>query len=357
MPGSSEQLSEGPFATAARERGPLAGRVVVVTGASGGVGRAVVRRLGEEGAQVALIARGTAGLSAAAVEVGVSGGSGLVFEADVADYGQVRAAAERVETELGPIDVWMNVAFSSVFARFTDIKPEEFERTTAVTYLGYVWGTKVALDLMRPRGRGAIVQAGSALAYRAIPLQSAYCGAKHAIKGFTESVRTELLAENSPIHITMVQLPALNTPQFDWVLSRLRRHPQPVPPIFQPEVAADALVYAAAHPERKEYWVGTPTVATLLAQRIAPALVDRYLARRGIQSQQTDDKPPSGVSNLWEPADEDRDYGAHGSFDERSAATSPQLWLSQHRGLATAAAAVGAAGGAAAVLLRNARRR
>nr|SBP00298.1 short-chain dehydrogenase/reductase SDR [Nonomuraea gerenzanensis] len=327
----------------------------MVTGASGGVGRAVVRELGAQGAKVALIARGTAGLGAAAVDVGVEGGTGQVYEADVADYEQVRAAAERIEKEMGPISVWINTAFSSVFAKFTDISPDEYERTTAVTYLGYVWGTKVALDLMRPRNAGAIVQTGSALSHRGIPLQSAYCGAKHAIKGFTESVRTELMADRSNVRVTLVQLPAVNTPQFDWVLSKLRRHPQPVPPIYQPEVAARAIVYAAMHPERKEYWVGTSTVATLLAQRIAPALVDRYLARTGTQSQVTDEKAPTGVANLWEPADESTDYGAHGSFDDRSHARSPQVWLSQRRrpillGLAGGAAA------AAVAALRRARR-
>jgi NAD(P)-dependent dehydrogenase (short-subunit alcohol dehydrogenase family) len=326
-------------------------KVVVVTGASGGVGRAVVRRLGEEGANVALIARGETGLASAAVEVGVDGGVGKVFPADVADYEQVRQAADAVERDLGPIDVWMNIAFSSVFAPFVEITPEEYERTTAVTYLGYVWGTRVALDRMRPRDRGVIVQCGSALAYRGIPLQSAYCGAKHAIKGFTESVRTELLGEDSGVKITMVQLPAVNTPQFDWVLSRLRRHPQPVPPIYQPEVAAQALVHAAEHPERREYWVGASTAATLLGERLAPGLLDRYLARTGVKSQQTGDLPPSPVANLWKPADDDKDYGAHGSFDSRSHSRSLQTWLSQHRtpvllGLAAAAAgAVGAAVG------------
>ncbi|SFK83294.1 NADP-dependent 3-hydroxy acid dehydrogenase YdfG [Streptosporangium canum] len=322
-------------------------KVVVVTGASGGVGRAVVRRLAARGATVALIARGTTGLGSAAVEAGAAGGTGLVYEADVSDYQQVREAAEQIERDVGPIDVWINVAFSSVFAPFSEITPEEFERATQVTYLGYVWGTRVALDLMRPRDRGTIVQAGSALAYRGIPLQAAYCGAKHAIKGFTESVRTELLGERSGIKITMVQLPALNTPQFSWVLSKLGRHPQPVAPIYDPEVAARALVFAAEHPERREYWVGGSTVATLLAQRIAPGLLDRCLARSGQESQQTKAQAPTGVANLWKPADEDDDYGAHGTFDRRSHAHSAQAWLSRHRRLA----ALTLAGGAVAAVL------
>jgi NAD(P)-dependent dehydrogenase (short-subunit alcohol dehydrogenase family) len=320
----------------------LRGKVVVVTGASGGVGRALVRELGSRGASVALIARGTAGLAAASLDVGAAGGTGLVYEADVADYEQVRQAAERVEEDLGPIDVWVNVAFSSVFARFTDISPAEYARTTEVSYLGYVWGTRVALDLMGPRGRGTIVQTGSALAYRGIPLQSAYCGAKHAVKGFTDSVRTELLAARSPIRITMVQLPAVNTTQFGWVLSRLRAHPQPVPPIYQPEVAAKALAYAAEHAGRKEYWVGASTTLTLLAQRLAPALVDRYLGRTGERAQTTD-RAPTGVANLWSPADDRRDHGAHGTFDDRSHSRSPQLWLSQHRRAVGLGVAVGLA--------------
>ncbi|MER7131603.1 SDR family oxidoreductase, partial [Streptosporangium saharense] len=298
-------------------------------------------------------ARGTAGLGSAAADVGAAGGTGLVYEADVADHQQVRQAAERIERELGPIDVWINVAFSSVFAPFTEISPEEYERTTRVTYLGYVWGTRVALDLMRPRDRGVIVQAGSALAYRGIPLQSAYCGAKHAIKGFTESVRTELMGEDSGVQITMVQLPALNTPQFSWVLSKLGRHPQPVPPIYQPEVAARAIVHAAEHPRRREYWVGASTAMTMIGERLAPGLIDRYLARTGRQSQQTGDLKPTGMANLWRPADEERDYGAHGAFDDRAHSRSFQAWLSRNRGLA----ALTVAGGAAAVAAVRAARR
>lgn len=325
----------------------LSGKVVVVTGASAGVGRAVVRRLGAEGAKVALVARGEAGLASASVEVGAEGGVAKVFTADVADYDQVRQAAQQIEAELGPIEVWINVAFATVFAPFMEISPEEFERVTRVTYLGYVWGTRAALEMMRPRDRGVIVQTGSALAHRSIPLQSAYCGAKHAIKGFTEALRTELMADDSGVKITMVQLPALNTPQFGWGLTRMRRHPQPVPPIYQPEIAAEALVYAAEHPERKEYWVGGSTVAAILGQRIAPALLDRYLARTGIRSQLVEGMPPTGVSNLWEPADADRDYGAHGDFDDRSHRRSLQTWLSRHRRLVT----TGAAGLAAAAVL------
>ncbi|WP_188197497.1 SDR family oxidoreductase [Nonomuraea sp. SYSU D8015] len=327
------------------QRSSLAGQVVVVTGASAGVGRATARLFGRQGAKVALLARGEAGLEAAAREVELAGGTALAVPTDMAHYHEVEEAAERVERELGDIDVWLNVAFSSVFARFIDVKPEEFERTTRVTYLGYVWGTRVALERMRGRDRGVIVQAGSALAYRSIPLQSAYCGAKHAIKGFTESLRTELLHDSSGVKITMVQLPALNTPQFDWVLSRLRRHPQPVPPIFQPEVAAHALLYAAQHPQRREFWVGGSTAMTVLAQKLAPALLDRYLARTGMNSQQTSG-PPTGIANLWEAADFERDFGAHGSFDQRAKARSLQLWASQHRGLLVVA---GAATGIAAL--------
>jgi NAD(P)-dependent dehydrogenase (short-subunit alcohol dehydrogenase family) len=311
-------------------------KVVAVTGASGGVGRAVARRFGARGDRVALLARGEAGLSGAADDVDAAGGEALTVSVDVADHAAVQAAAENVERSLGPIDVWVNAAFSSVFAPFTEIDPEEFRRVTEVTYLGYVYGTRAALSRMLPRNRGTIVQVGSALAYRGIPLQSAYCGAKHAIQGFHESLRCELLHRRSRVRTTMVQLPAVNTPQFSWLRSRLRRHAQPVPPIFQPEVAAAAIVYAADHPRRREYWVGGSTVATLIANAVAPGILDRYLARTGFQSQQTDQPhDPTQPGNLWRPADDraGHDYGAHGEFDKQAKARSWQLWASQHHGL------------------------
>ena len=319
-------------------------RVVVVTGASGGIGRATARAFGARGDAVALLARGDEGLEGAARDVEAAGGRALVVPVDVAVADEVEQAAATVEEQLGPIDTWVNVAFSSVFAPFWEISPEEFARTTEVTYLGYVYGTMAALRRMRPRNRGTIVQVGSALAYRGIPLQSAYCGAKHATQGFHEALRCELLHEGSEVRVTMVQMPAVNTPQFSWVLSRLPHKAQPVPPIYQPEVAAKAVVYAADHPKRREYWVGGSTVGTLLANAVAPGLLDRYLARTGFSSQQTDQpRDPDQPKNLWEPADEHRDFGAHGRFDDRSTGRSFQLWASQHHGavLAAAGAAVG----------------
>ncbi len=283
-----------------------------------------------------MLARGELGLQGAAKEVEAAGGTALPICVDTADYAQIQRAADRVEQELGPIDVWVNVAFTSVFAPFTEIEPEEYKRVTEVSYLGYVYATRIALDRMLPRDRGAIVQVGSALAYRGIPLQSAYCGAKHAIQGFHDSLRCELLHERSNVHVTMVQMPAVNTPQFSWVLSRLPNHAQPVPPIYQPEVAAQAVLYAADHPRRREYWVGGTTMGTLIANKVAPGVLDRYLARTGYQSQQTDQpRDPHQPVNLWEPADgpQGRDFDTHGIFDEKSTTRSYQLWASQHHGL------------------------
>ncbi|GAB7005726.1 SDR family oxidoreductase [Nocardioides sp. AN3] len=331
-------------------------RVVVVTGASGGIGRATARAFAARGDSVALLARGEEGLTGAAADVEAAGARALPISVDMADQAAVEEAASRIEAELGDIDVWVNVAFSSVFARFVDIEPEEFDRTTRVSYLGYVNGTRSALRRMLPRDRGTIVQVGSALAYRGIPLQSAYCGAKHAIQGFHESLRTELMHDHSNVRVTMVQMPAVNTPQFDWVLSRLPRRAQPVPPIYQPEVAADAVVYAADHPLRREYWVGGTTALTLAANAVAPGLLDRYLARTGFRSQQTDQpESPDRPANLWEPTDSGsgHDYGAHGRFDDQSHRRSYQVWASQHHGAVGAALA----GVAAAALVLGRRRR
>lgn len=316
--------------------------VVVVTGASGGVGRATAVAFARRGASVALVARGEAGLAAAAAEVEAAGAKVLALPADVADYEQVEAVASHVEEQLGPIDIWVNDAFTTVFARFRDIHPREYLRVTEVSYLGFVYGTHVALRRMIPRDSGTIVQVGSALAYRGIPLQSAYSGAKHAIQGFTESLRCELMHDGSQVKITMVQLPAVNTPQFDWVLSRLPRRAQPVPPIFQPEVAARAVVYAAEHPERREYWVGGSTVMTLLMNAIAPGWLDRYLARTGFDSQQTQEPAdPDQPVNLWRPVDgrDGHDYGAHGRFDSRAHGRSLQDLASRHHGVVAAAGA------------------
>jgi NAD(P)-dependent dehydrogenase (short-subunit alcohol dehydrogenase family) len=308
-------------------------QTVVITGASAGIGRAAARLFGARGARVGLIARGQAGLDGAARDVKEAGGTALAISADVSDYDQVSAAARQVEQELGPIDVWVNVAFTSVFAPFEQIAAAEFRRVTEVSYLGFVHGTMAALALMRPRGRGTIVQVGSALGERSIPLQSAYCGAKHAINGFTSSLRCELRHEKSGVHVTVVQMPAVNTPQFSWVRSRLPRHPQPVAPIYQPEVAARGVLYAADHPQRKEYWVGASTAATLLANRLAPAVLDRYLARTGYGSQQTSQAvEPGRPDDLFQPVDGTggTDHGARGIFDDRSHDRSQQLWLAQH---------------------------
>jgi NAD(P)-dependent dehydrogenase (short-subunit alcohol dehydrogenase family) len=308
-------------------------QTVMITGASAGIGRATAQLFGQRGANVALLARGAAGLQGAARDVEAGGGKALAIPTDVSDYSAVEAAADETEAAFGPIDVWVNVAFTSVFAPFHEITAEEFKRVTEVSYLGYVHGTMAALAKMRPHDRGTIVQVGSALSQRSIPLQSAYCGAKHAINGFTESVRCELLHEGSQVRITVVQMPAVNTPQFSWVLSRLPRHPQPVPPIYQPEVAARGVLYAADHPGRKQYWVGESTVATLVAQKFIAPLLDRYLGRTGYDSQQTDERVNGEEpQNLWQPVDQEpgSDHGAHGGFDDQSHTRSPQLWFSHH---------------------------
>jgi NAD(P)-dependent dehydrogenase (short-subunit alcohol dehydrogenase family) len=339
-------------------------QTVVVTGASAGIGRATARLFGQRGARVALIARGQAGLDGAARDVREAGGQALAISADVADYEQVIAAARQAEERFGPIDVWVNVAFTSVFAPFSEITAEEFRRVTEVSYLGFVHGTMAALALMRPRGRGTIVQVGSALGERSIPLQSAYCGAKHAINGFTSSLRCELLHEHSGVQVTVAQMPAVNTPQFSWVRSRLPNHPQPVPPIYQPEVAARGVLFAADHPGRRQYWVGASTAATLLANRAVPAVLDRYLARTGYRSQQTGQQAAAGrPDNLFHPVDgsNGHDHGPHGSFDDKSHDRSPQLWIAQHArvssGLLAGAAVAGAAVAGAFVARWRGRRR
>ena len=332
---------------------------VVITGASAGIGRATARLYGERGANVGLIARGEAGLDGAVRDVEEAGGKALALPADVADYQQVDDAARQVEELFGPIGTWVNVAFVSVFAPFADITAEEYRRVTEVSYLGFVHGTMAALARMRPRDRGTIVQVGSALGDRSIPLQSAYCGAKHAINGFTSSLRCELLHEHSGVRVTVVQMPAVNTPQFSWVRSKLPRHPQPVPPIYQPEVAARGVLYAADHPGRRQYWVGASTTATIVANKFAPALLDRYLARTGYDSQQTDQPvKPGRPDNLLDPVDGlgGRDHGAHGAFDGRAHPRSAQLWMSQRPQVMGALAAAGVVTGAVLAGRRGARR-
>src|SRR5579859_6900609 len=292
--------------------------VVVITGASAGVGRATVREFAERGAWIGLIARGQDGLEGARREVEAAGGKAVVLPVDVADAGQVESAAQRVEHELGPIDIWVNNAMTSVFSPIKEMTAEEFKRVTEVTYLGCVYGTLAALKRMLRRDRGTIVHVGSALAYRSIPLQAAYCGAKHALLGFFASLRTELLHDMSNVKTTMVQMPALNTPQFGWVKSRLPHKAQPVPPIFQPELAAQAIVYAAHHTPR-ELYVGWPTVKAIIGNKMVPWYADWVLARNGYKSQQTDEpRDPAQPDNLWQPLDDRQDYGAHGVFDNRA---------------------------------------
>lgn len=310
---------------------------VVVTGASAGVGRAIVRAFAREGAHIGLLARGRDGLEAARQEVEDLGGKALVMPVDVADAQGIEHAAEAIERAFGPIDIWINNAMVSVFSPVKKMLPEEYKRVTEVTYLGVVYGTLAALKRMLPRDRGVIVQVGSALAYRGIPLQSAYCAAKHAIQGFNDSLRSELIHDKSHVRVTMVQLPAMNTPQFSWVKSRLPRKPQPVPPIYQPEIGADAVLFAA-HNDRREMYVGYPTVEAIVGDKIAPGFADWYLARNGYDAQQTTDPvEPDRRDNLWEPLA--GDHGAHGTFGDRAITSSPQLWASKNRKWLTIAGA------------------
>ncbi|POX50872.1 short-chain dehydrogenase [Streptomyces sp. Ru71] len=332
------------------------GKAVVVTGASGGVGRATALAFAERGDRVALLARGREGLAAAADEVQRAGGEALVVPVDMSDAKAVDDAAQRVADTFGGIDVWVNNAFSTVFAPFTEVTPDEFRRVTEVTYLGYVFGTRAALRHMLPRDKGTVVQVGSALAYRGVPLQSVYCGAKHAIQGFTESLRCELLHDGSKVRTTMVQLPAVNTPQFDWVIDRLPGRARPVAPVYQPELAAKAIVHASSHARRREYWVGGSTAATLIANAVAPGLLDRYLARTGYESQQ-EEGGHGGGGNLWSPFDgpHGHDHGAHGRFDAESAGRSTQVWFSLNRGRLGAGLLAGGLGAALAAGLRRGR--
>jgi NADP-dependent 3-hydroxy acid dehydrogenase YdfG len=308
--------------------------VVVITGASAGIGRATAQEFARHGAHIGLVARGTDGLEAARKEVEALGGKAVVAPADVADAKQVDAAAQKVQEAFGPIDIWVNDAMTSIFARFKDIQPEEFHRVTEVTYLGCVYGTMAALKRMLPRDRGCIVQVGSALAYRSIPLQSAYCGAKHAIRGFTDSIRSELIHDGSHVRITMVQLPAVNTPQFEWVKSELPHKARPLGAVYQPEVPARA-IYWAAHHDRREVFVGIPAAKAIIGNKLVPGALDHYLARAAFKGQQTDQpRDPDQRYNLWEPVP--GDHGAHGRFDEEARNFSPQLWLTENRSWVTA---------------------
>jgi NAD(P)-dependent dehydrogenase (short-subunit alcohol dehydrogenase family) len=326
-------------------------QVVVVTGPSAGVGRAIAQRYGRDGARVALIGRNRAGLEGAARDVEQAGGSALVITADVADHEAVERAAEQVERELGPIDIWINNAMATIFAFFEDIEPEEFARSTEVTYLSTVWGTRAALKRMQPRDRGSIVQVGSAMAYRGIPLQAPYCGAKHAIKGFVESLRTELRHKGSNVHVGMVQLPGLNTPQFDHGRSKMPRHPMPVPPIYQPEVAAEG-VHFCARARRREVYVGGSAVYTIWGNKLSPLTAEIYLAKTAVDGQMTDqpvELPRPG--NLFDPPGHDE--GAHGRFDEQAHPRSFQLFLTKHRRALGGAAALALASAAVRSLLAD----
>lgn len=319
-------------------------KVVVITSAGAGVGRATVDEFARKRYDVALLSRDKDRLEQAAADIRRFGVRALPIPTDVADADAVHAAADRVEAELGPIDVWVNVAMATVFAPVSKLTAAEVQRGTDVTYLGQVYGMMAALQRMTPRNRGTIVNVGSALGYRSVPLQSVYCGAKFAIRGFTDALRSEIIHDKLDIHLTMVDLPAVNTPQFNWALNKMGKRAKPVAPIYQPEVPARGIFYAAHHPERREYWVGATTAATLIANSVAPGLLDRYLGATGFKSQQTQDPvDPQRPDNLWDPADQDKDFGAHGVFDDEAHAESPQWWVTSHRrAVYTAGAAVAA---------------
>jgi len=323
--------------------------IVVITGASAGAGRAAVREFAKHGADIGLIARGTDGLEAAAREVEEYGGKALILPVDVADAVEVQRAADEVERQLGPIDIRVNNAMTSVFSPIKEMTAEEFKRVTEVTYLGYVYGTLAALKYMLPRDRGTIVHVGSALAYRSIPLQAAYCASKHAVLGFFASLRTELIHDESNVKTTMVQMPALNTPQFAWVRSRLPRKAQPVPPIYQPEVAARLIYHAAHHAERREWYASWSVLKAIFGNKIVPSYADHYLAKNGYDSQQYDGwEDPNRPDNLFHPLR--GDYGAHGTFDCRAKSWSAEAWAESHSGaLATMLLGVGIAGAALAL--------
>jgi NAD(P)-dependent dehydrogenase (short-subunit alcohol dehydrogenase family) len=309
----------------------MAARCVVITGASAGIGRAAAKAFALRGYRVALLARGREGLEGAREDVIEAGSEALVIEVDVGDHDQVEAAAERIERELGPIDVWVNNAMATVFCPVEQTAPKDFERATRTSYYGAVWGTMAALRRMKPRNAGTIVQVGSALAYRSIPLQAAYCGAKSALRGFTDSLRSELLHDKSDVHITMVQLSAFNTPQFDWSRTCFSKRPQPVPPIYQPELAAAGIVWAAEH-RRRELYVGFPAVKAVFGNLFVPGLVDRLLAKQGYSGQLADEPLPADrQDNLYSPVP--GDHGAHGRFDDRARDYSRQFWMTTHRGL------------------------
>jgi short-subunit dehydrogenase len=311
---------------------PPKAEVVVITGARAGVGRVTAQAFARRGACIGLLARGEQELEAVRREIETLSGQAVAIPTDVADPEQVERAAALVEDTFGPIDIWINNAMTTIFAPFIEISPADFKRATEVTYLGYVYGTRAALKRVLPRDRGSIVQVGSALAYRSIPLQAPYCGARFAIRGFTDALRSELIHDGSHVHITMVQLPALNTPQFEWCKTHLPRRPQPVPPIFQPEVAAQAIVWAAHH-HRREIYVGFSSQRVIWANKFIPGLLDRYLARIGYRGQQSNEPiEPDRPDNLWTSVP--GDFSAYGRFGKQARPYSVHLWLNLHRGWA-----------------------